>query len=140
MGDAAVCVGRCDLVANKWPLPTGGIVAEPDFHLIGDSMADKFRNVKHTGVIIFGGIWMERVAGIRTGSGISDVQYIREWGEVGWGRVTRGWLAWGASGMLEVCPDFGWCVDYGRLEWLIGNFAGAGGRGSLRPGFRLSPE
>ena len=68
-------MGRCDLVANKWPLPTGGIVAEPDFfHLIGNSMADKFRKVKHTSVIIFGGFFgildggrMEWVAGIRTG-------------------------------------------------------------------------
>ena len=61
-------------------------------------MADKFRKVKHTGVIILGGIFGildgeadGGVAGIRTGSRISDVQYTREWGEVGWGRVTRGW-------------------------------------------------
>ena len=54
-------MGRCDLVANKWPLPTGGNVAEPDFHLIVNSMADKFSKVKHTGVIIgreFWGFWM----------------------------------------------------------------------------------
>ena len=51
------------------------------------------------------------VVGIRTGSGISDVQYIREWGEVGWGRVTRRWLAWGVlagqAGGRGVGPDWG---------------------------------
>ena len=116
-------------------------------HLIGDSMADKFSKVKHTGVIIgreFWGFWMGAGWGAlrasEPASSISDVQYTREWGEVGWGRVTRRWVAWGASGMSEVCSDFGWCVDYGRLDRLIGNFAGAGGRVSLRPGFRLSPE
>ena len=49
-------------MADQWPLPTGGIVAEPDFfHLIGDSMADRFIKVKHTGVITgreFSGFWM----------------------------------------------------------------------------------
>ena len=62
------------------------------FHLIGDSMVDKFSKVKHTGVIMgreFWGFWMGRAVGIRTGSGISDVQYTREWCEVGWGRVTE---------------------------------------------------
>ena len=64
MRNAAVCVGRCDLIADEWPLPTGGIVAEPDFfHLIGDSMADKFRKVKRMGVIMgreFWGFWIWR--------------------------------------------------------------------------------
>ena len=62
-------------------------------------MADKFRKVKHTSVIMGREFWgfgmagrMGWVAGIRTGSGISDVQYTRERGEVGWGRVTRWWL------------------------------------------------
>ena len=83
----------------------------------------------------WGGLWASEPA-----SSISDVQYTWEWGEVGWGRVTRRWLAWGASGMPEVCPDFGRRWDVGRVNRLIGNFAGAGGRVSLRPGFRLAPE
>ena len=63
---------------------------------------------------------------------------------MGWGRVTRGWLAWGVlagqAGVREVGPDWGRRGDSGRLDWLIGNFAGAGGRVSLRPRFRLAPE
>ena len=61
------------MIADEWPLPTGGIVAEPDFfHLIGDSMVDKFRKVKHTGVIVwreFSGFWMAgRKSGLTDGT------------------------------------------------------------------------
>ena len=83
-------MGRCDLIADEWPLPTGGIVAEPDFfHLIGDSMADKFRKVKRAGVIIFGGFWMARrvgrALGIRTG-----FQHLRRSVYLGVGRSGMG--------------------------------------------------
>ena len=67
-------------------------------------MADKFSKVKHMGVIIwrgFSGFWIWRAVGIRTGSRISEVQYTREWGQAGWGRVTRWWLAWGATRIRE---------------------------------------
>ena len=44
--------------------------------------------------------------------------------------------AWGVlagqAGVRDVCPDFGWCVDSGRLGRLIGNFAGAGGGVSFK--------
>ena len=111
-------MGRCDLVANKWPLPTGGIVAEPDFfHLIGDSMADKFCKVKHTGVIMgreFWGFWIWRADGASGGHpnrlpASPNVQYTREWGEVGWGRVTLAMAVMGAQRSIR-----GWGQVGGR--------------------------
>ena len=124
-------MGRCDLIADEWPLPTGGNVAEPDFfHLIEGSMADKFRKVKHIGVIIggeFWGFWMAGwmgwVVGIRTG-----FRHLRRLVYLG---VGRSWMGPGhpavagvgrnahtgveASGRAEVCPDCGWRRGAGKL-------------------------
>ena len=102
-------MGRCDLMADQWPLPTGGIVAEPDFfHLIGivwRISSAKSSILASSFLGEFWGFWMAGGWGgwraSEPASGISDVQYTREWGGVGWGRVTRGWLAWGAMPIRE---------------------------------------
>ena len=111
-------------------------------------MADKFSEVKHTRVIIWGdfsGFWIRRAGwgGWRAsepGSSISERSVYLGTGASGMGPGHPAVAGVGASGRAEVCPDFGRRGDSGRLDRLIGNFAGVGGRVSLRPRFRRKPE
>ena len=105
-------------------------------------MADKFSKVKPTSVIIWGGIWgILDLAGGWGGWRASEPSPASPTSSIpgggakleGAGSSGDGWreaqcpIRGGASGMPEVCPDCGRCWGAGRVNRLIGNFAGAVG-------------